>query len=276
MPIYQVVILALIQALTEFLPVSSSGHLEIAPRLFHWHDPGLIFDIALHTGTLVSILLYFFKDWLQLLGRGFGLKIGTDPELNKNPMMLWMIALATIPLGLAGLAFGKQAEGAWRSPYLIGTMLVVIGIFMWYAERAASHGNKDLGTMSWADGIVIGVSQALAVVPGTSRSGVTITTGLLRGLTRESAARFSFLLSAPAILAASLKGAHDIQKNGGIPTDMQLPFALGTLISGLGGVVVIAYFLKYLKRNSLMPFVYYRIIFGIIVVALAFFRVLAE
>ena len=133
-----------------------------------------------------------------------------------------------------------------------------------------------MGTMSWFDGVTIGVSQALAVVPGTSRSGVTITTGLLRGLTREAAARFSFLLSAPAILAAALKGAHDIQKGGGIPHNMQMPFLLGTVISGLGGVVVIAYFLKYLRRNSLMPFVYYRIVFGVVVIALAAFRVIGD
>lgn len=275
MPIYQVVVLALIQALTEFLPISSSGHLAVAPKLFGWEDPGLVFDIALHAGTLVAIFIYFFKDWIQLLGAGFGLKIGADPELKKQPMMLWMIALATIPLGLAGLVFGKQAEGAWRSPYVIGTMLILVGIFMWYADRGAI-GKKDMGTMTWLDGVTIGISQALAVVPGTSRSGATITTGLLRGLTREAAARFSFLLSAPAILAAALKGGHDIQKGGGIPHEMQLPFALGAIISGLVGVVVIAVFLKYLRSNSLMPFVYYRIVFGIIVIALAFFRVIAE
>ena len=275
MPIYQVVVLALIQALTEFLPISSSGHLAVAPKLFGWEDPGLVFDIALHAGTLVAIFIYFFKDWIQLLGAGFGLKIGDDPELKKQPMMLWMIGLATIPLGLAGLVFGKQAEGAWRSPYVIGTMLILVGIFMWYADRGAI-GKKDMGTMTWLDGVTIGISQALAVVPGTSRSGATITTGLLRGLTREAAARFSFLLSAPAILAAALKGGHDIQKGGGIPHEMQLPFALGAIISGLVGVVVIAVFLKYLRSNSLMPFVYYRIVFGIIVIALAFFRVIAE
>ena len=275
MPIYQVVVLALIQALTEFLPISSSGHLAVAPKLFGWEDPGLVFDIALHAGTLVAIFIYFFKDWIQLLGAGFGLKIGADPELKKQPMMLWMIGLATIPLGLAGLVFGKQAEGAWRSPYVIGTMLILVGIFMWYADRGAI-GKKDMGTMTWLDGVTIGISQALAVVPGTSRSGATITTGLLRGLTREAAARFSFLLSAPAILAAALKGGRDIQKGGGIPHEMQLPFALGAIISGLVGVVVITVFLKYLRSNSLMPFVYYRIVFGIIVIALAFFRVIAE
>jgi undecaprenyl-diphosphatase len=154
-------------------------------------------------------------------------------------------------------------------------MLIVVGIFMWYAERG-TIGSRDLGTMSWLDGVTIGIAQAFAVVPGTSRSGATITAGLLRGLNREAAARYSFLLSAPAILAAALKGARDIQKSGGIPHDMQIPFALGAIVSGLLGVVVIAYFLKYLRNHSLMPFVYYRIVFGIIVIALAFFRVIAE
>jgi undecaprenyl-diphosphatase len=275
MPIYQVIVLAVIQALTEFLPISSSGHLAIAPKLFGWNDPGLVFDIALHAGTLVSILIYFFKDWLQLLAGGFGLKYGTDPELKKNPMMLWMIALATIPLGAAGLAFNKQAESTWRSPYVIGTMLIVIGIAMWYAERG-TIGTKDMGTMSWTDGVSIGIAQALAVVPGTSRSGATITAGLMRGLSREAAARYSFLLSAPAILAAALKGARDIQKSGGIAHDMRVPFALGVIVSGVLGVVVIAYFLKYLRSHSLMPFVYYRIGFGAIVIALAIFGVISD
>jgi undecaprenyl-diphosphatase len=130
--------------------------------------------------------------------------------------------------------------------------------------------------MSWTDGVSIGIAQALSVVPGTSRSGATITAGLLRGLNREAAARYSFLLSAPAILAAALKGGHDIQKGGGIPHDMQIPFALGVIISGVLGVVVIAYFLKYLRSHSLMPFVYYRIVLGVIVMGLAFFGVIAD
>ncbi|HEY6391047.1 MAG TPA: undecaprenyl-diphosphate phosphatase [Bryobacteraceae bacterium] len=275
MPIYQVIVLAIIQAVTEFLPISSSAHLELAPWLFGWKDPGLTFDVALHVGTLVAILIYFFKDWVQIVGQGIGLNIGADPELKRNRGLLWLIAAASIPIGVAGYLFNKQAEGAWRNPYVIGSMLIVIGIVMWIADRSAT-GKKEMGNVSWSDGIWTGIAQALAVVPGTSRSGITITAGLFRGMNRETAARFSFLLSAPAIAAAALKKFWDIHKAGGIAPEMRVPFVLGIALSGILGAVVIAVFLKYLRRNSLMPFVYYRIVFGIIVIALAVFRVIAE
>ena len=274
MPIYQVIVFAIIQAVTEFLPISSSAHLELAPWLFGWKDPGLTFDVALHVGTLVAILIYFFKDWVQIVGQGFGLNIGSDPELKKNRNLLWLIAAASIPIGVIGFMFNKQAESTWRNPYVIGSMLIVIGIVMWIADRRAT-GTKAMDKVDWGDGMWTGIAQALAVVPGTSRSGITITAGLFRGLNRETAARFSFLLSAPAIAAAALKKFWDIHKSGGIEPDMRVPFVLGIALSGILGAVVIAMFLKYLRRNSLMPFVYYRIVFGIIVIALAVFRVTA-
>jgi undecaprenyl-diphosphatase len=275
MPIYQVIVLAIVQAVTEFLPISSSAHLELVPWLFGWKDPGLTFDVALHVGTLVAILIYFFKDWVQIVGQGIGLKIGDDPQLKQNRGLLWLIAAASIPIGVIGFMFNKQAESSWRNPYVIGTMLIVIGILMWIADRRATE-KKNMGDVSWGDGMWTGIAQALAVVPGTSRSGITITAGLFRGMNRETAARFSFLLSAPAIAAAALKKFWDIHKAGGIPPDMKVPFILGIALSGILGAVVIAVFLKYLRRNSLMPFVYYRIVFGIIVIALAVFRVTAE
>jgi undecaprenyl-diphosphatase len=272
MPLYQAIVLAIIQAFTEFLPISSQAHLWFVPYLFGWKDPGLTFDVALHAGTLVAVLIYFFRDWVQIIAHGIGISAGSDPELKRNRMLLWLLALASVPAGIAGLLFDKQAETNWRSPYLIAGMLIGVGILMWMAERRAG-GSKSMDRVSWGDGLIIGVSQALALVPGTSRSGITITTGLFRGLTRETAARFSFLLSTPIIAGAALKKLWDIHKEGGIPADMKMPFAVGTLISGVVGAVVIAVFMRYLRRNSLMPFVYYRIIFGIIVVALAIFRV---
>ena len=276
MPLYQVIVLALIQAITEFLPISSTAHLALAPWLFGWKDPGLTFDIALHAGTLLAILIYFLRDWIQIIAEGFGIHAGYDPQLRQNRRLLWLLALGSIPIGAAGLLFSKQAESTWRSPYVIGTMLIVVGVLMWFAERV-SRGKKDLGQVQWGDGITIGVAQALAVVPGTSRSGITITAGLFRSLTREAAARFSFLLATPAIAAAAAKDLWDMRKHGGLAPDMRVPFALGIAVSAIAGIVVIAYFLKYLRRKSLMPFVYYRIGFGIIVIALAaFFRFNAE
>jgi undecaprenyl-diphosphatase len=275
MPLYQVIVLALIQAFTEFLPISSQAHLWFAPWLFGWKDPGLTFDVALHAGTLVAVLIYFFRDWIQIVAHGFGLNVGDDPEL-RNRGLLWLLAIASVPAGIAGLLFEKKADTTWRNPYLIGGMLIGIGILMWIADRR-SRGSKSMDKVDWADGLWIGVSQALALIPGTSRSGITITTGLFRGLNRATAARFSFLLSTPVIAGAVLKKLWDVHKEGGFAPDMKTPFLAGTLVSGIAGALVIAVFMRYLRRNSLMPFVYYRIVFGIIVIALAaFVRVGAE
>jgi undecaprenyl-diphosphatase len=270
MPLFHVVVLAVIQALTEFLPISSSGHLVVIPKLLGWDDGGLQFDIALHAGTLVAIVIYFFRDWIQIIGQGFGLNVGQDSELKRNRMLLWLLAAATVPVGIVGLLFGKQAESTWRNPFLIATNLILFGVLMAIAEKR-SKGDKLVGSVGWGDGLIIGLAQALSPVPGTSRSGVTLTAGLFRNLSREAAARFSFLLATPAIAAAALKGAWDIHKAGGLAPEMKAPFLVGTVLSGALGVVVIAFFLKYVRRNSLMPFVYYRIVFGIIVVALTAF-----
>ena len=226
-------------------------------------------------GTLAAIVIYFFRDWLQIIAEGFGLRFGHDPEISRNPRMLWFILLATIPAGLAGLAFNKQAESSWRSPYIIGTMMILIGILMWIADRMASQ-RKHIGQVNGIDAGAIGLAQALAIVPGTSRSGVTITMGLFRGLDREAAARFSFLLSTPVIAAAVLKGAWDIHKQGGIPADMRTPFVVGIAVSAIVGAVVIGFLLRYLRRNTLKPFVYYRVAFGIVIIALAMFGFHAE
>lgn len=271
MPLYQAVVLAIVQGFTEFLPISSSAHLALAPWLFGWQDQGLTFDIALHIGTLLAVLLYFFKDWIQILGSGFGLRLGTDPDLRDNPGLLWMLAVATIPVGVAGLLLKEAAETTFRTPWVIGTMLIGVGLLMGYAERIALR-NKHLAHVSWFDSMAIGIAQALAVVPGTSRSGITITAGLFRGLDRASAARFSFLLSTPAIGGAAAKAFHDLYKAGGIPDAERAIFVTGILVSALTGCVVIALFMRYLRRATLQFFIAYRIVFGILILALAFFR----
>ncbi len=272
MPIFHAIVLGIVQALTEFLPISSTAHLILIPWFFGWSDGGLTFDVALHAGTLLAVIIYFFRDWVQIIAEGFGLKVGGNPEIQRNPKLLWLLAVASIPIGIVGYKFDKQADTVWRQPYVIGTMLIVVGIVMWVAERRRI-GDKAMDKVSWSDGIVVGLAQALSVIPGTSRSGATITAGLFRDMNRETAARFSFLLSTPAIAAAVAKKYWDIHKAGGIPADMKMPIIVGIIVSGVLGAVVIAFFLRYLRRDSLMPFVYYRIVFGIIVVALAaFFR----
>jgi undecaprenyl-diphosphatase len=273
MPIFQVIILGVVQGLTEFLPVSSTAHLALVPWLFGWKDPGLGFDIALHVGTLAAVLIYFFRDWVQILAQGFGARTGGDPDLSRNRHLLWLLAAATIPVGIVGYIFKAQAETTWRSPYVIGTMLIVVGLLMWASEYVGRK-QKDLGHVTPADAISIGIAQALAVVPGTSRSGITISAGLFRNLDRRAAARFSFLLSTPAIGAAAAKDFWDLIKHeGGLPAEMHAPFAVGIVVSAIVGCLTIKFFMDFLRKSTFAVFIIYRIVFGIIVIALAnFFR----
>jgi len=271
MPIHQAVILAVVQGLTEFLPISSSAHLALAPWLLGWKDQGLTFDIALHFGTLAAVLIYFFRDWLQIIGQAFGLKAGSDEGLRASPRLLWTIAAATVPIGVLGLIFKDDAETTFRSPWVIGFMLIAVGLLMLWAERVGRR-VKGIGQITVRDALTIGLAQALAIVPGTSRSGITITAGLFRDVEREAAARFSFLLSTPAIGAAALLAFKDLYDAGGVPAHEMPSFVTGILVSALTGCAVIGGLLRYLRSHSLRFFVAYRIIFGILVLALAFFR----
>ena len=273
MPLYQVIVLGIVQGLTEFLPISSTAHLAAIPWLLGWQDPGLTFDIALHVGTLAAILIYFFRDWVQVLAQAFGLRAEGDPDLKRNRMLLWYLIAATLPVGLFGYIFKTQAETTWRNPNVIAAMMIVVGVILWLAERAGRR-QKDLGHLDFADALSIGFAQVLSIVPGTSRSGITIAAGLFRNLNRESAARFSFLLSTPAIAAAAAKDFYDLLKHeGGIPPAMRAAFIAGILVSGITGCLVIRFFMDYLRKGTLNFFVAYRLIFGIIIIALAhFFR----
>ena len=218
------------------------------------------------------MLIYFFRDWLQIIGQGLGMNGGFDPELRRNRSLLWLVAGATIPVGIAGLLFKHQSEEIWRhQPYLIGGMLIGVGLLMALGERAGRK-LRDLGSLGGFDAAAIGIAQALAVVPGTSRSGITIAAGLFRDFDRQSAARFSFLLSTPAIAAAGLKDFYDLYKHGGLTDELRVPFAVGILVSAITGCLVIGFFMRYLRRGSLNFFIFYRIIFGILVIALAYFR----
>jgi undecaprenyl-diphosphatase len=268
MSVWQAVILAIVQGVTEFLPISSSAHLALAPRLLGWQDQGLAFDIALHFGTLLAVVAYFFRDWIQIIAQGFGASFGHDPELKRNPRLLWMIVAGTIPIGVAGLAFKEYAETHWRNPTVIGGMLVGVALLMWAGEKVGRR-QKRIDHLTWLDALSIGMAQALAIVPGTSRSGITITAGLFGNFDRATAAKFSFLLSTPAVAAAAAKAYWDLHQQGGVPADMRAVFAAGILVSALMGGAAISFFLKYLRRAGLGVFIWYRIIFGIIVIALA-------
>jgi undecaprenyl-diphosphatase len=267
MPLYQAIILAIVQGLTEFLPVSSSAHLIVIPEFLHWEDGGLVFDVALHVGTVAAVIIYFFKDWVQVIANGLGFSYGGSRLDENSRFLLWYLVVGTIPGAIAGWKLDRYAEHAWRSPYIIGTAAILIAIYMAVADRMPQEKN-GVDQMSWPTAIAIGISQAFAIIPGVSRSGSTIATARLFRLDRESAARFSFLLSTPIICGAAAKKFFDIYKEGGVPPGMRLPYVVGIFVSAAVGFVVIAFFLKYLRRNSLAVFVWYRVIFGIIVIAL--------
>lgn len=270
MPVYQALVLAIVQSLTEFLPVSSTAHLALTPWLLGWRDPGLAFDIALHLGTLAGLVIYFFRDWLEILAAAFRQRPQRGSEAAPHPRLLWLLALATLPAVATGLLFNRQAETTWRDPYLMGAMLIAVAGVMYWADRRGAL-RRDVGEITLADALWTGGAQAVAIVPGVSRSGITISTALWRGLNRPAAARFSFLLSTPVLAGAALKAAWDLHRQGGLAPNMQWPFLAGILASALTGWVAIAFFLSFLRTRSLRFFVYYRVVFGIIVIARAIF-----
>jgi undecaprenyl-diphosphatase len=276
MPLYQAIVLALVQAFTEFLPVSSTAHLTLFPWLLGWQDPGLAFDVALHAGTLVAVLLYFFKDWLTLALCGVGAKYPSNAtilEVGQHKKLFWYMVIGTIPGGILGALFEHKIEEHFRTPYVIAISLIAIGLVMWWAD-SKSPLTRPIEQSNITDALTIGTAQALALCPGVSRSGITITTGLFRGFTREAATRFSFLLSTPLIAGAvvsHLPKLIKLHKAGGL----DLPFStllISILVSGVAGYFVIAFFLRYLQTHTLKLFVFYRLLFGIIVLVLAFLQ----
>jgi undecaprenyl-diphosphatase len=275
MPLIQAVILALVQAVTEFLPVSSTAHLILFPWLLGWQDPGLAFDVALHMGTLLALLLYFFRTWISLLLPGVGIHYpasATPGEVSQRRRLFWFLMLGTIPAGIAGLKLEHFLEENFRRPIPIACSLIVVALLMWWAESRAARATRDIEQVTLADSLLIGVAQALALFPGVSRSGITIATGLGRNMKREAAARFSFLLAAPVLAGAAVHKLPEIihlHRAGAL--DMPLStLVISIAVSGVFGYVVIAWLLRYLQTQTLKIFIYYRIALGIIVLLLAF------
>ena len=274
MSLFQAVVLAIVQGLTEFLPVSSSAHLILIPKLLHWPDQGLAFDVALHAGTLVAVVLYFLRDWIELTLAGLGFhypRSAGNATVEHNRRMFWYLVAATVPGGIVGFLFEKKIEDYLRDPRPIALAMIAIALLMWYAEYVAKldHGMER---MSFADAMTIGLAQAAALFPGVSRSGITITAGLFRGMTREAAARFSFLLSTPIIAGAAAKELPKLVKMGHAG-QLDLPMStlwISVAVSAIVGYLVIAFFLRYLQTRTLKIFIYYRIAFGIVILLLAF------
>ncbi len=262
MDIFQAVILGLVQGLGEFLPISSSAHLVIVPWLFNWEDPGLTFDIALHIGTLVAVAIYFWKDWLQLITKGL-----TDAK-SREGRLFWYLVLATIPGAMIGLLLEKKAETIFRNPILIAIMLIVLGILLYWVDRTSAK-KIDAENINLKTSFLIGLSQALAIIPGVSRSGITMTTGLFLGLTRQGTARFSFLLSAPIIFGAAIVKLPHIIAN---PSIINTPFLVGMIVSCITGLASIGFLLRYLQTKTFFPFVLYRFILGAVILIMVLLK----
>ena len=267
MSILQSLILGIVQGLTELLPISSSGHLEIIPWLFNWtSDPNFNvafegFDVALHFGTFLAIAIFFFKDWINLIVGGFNQVV----KKKKTPegRMFWYLVIATIPGGIIGLLLDTFAGDVLKKPIIIAIALMVMGVILYFVDKKAKS-TTDYEHMTFKQTFLIGLSQCLAFIPGVSRSGITMTAARAMGVDRPSAARYSFMLSAPIVFAATIFKLKDFVFN--------LSFFIGVLASFIVGIIVIKWLLKFLQKGSFKVFAIYRVIFGLIILIVAFTR----
>ncbi|MBR5151528.1 MAG: undecaprenyl-diphosphate phosphatase [Elusimicrobiaceae bacterium] len=259
MTIFDAVLLGLVQALGEFLPISSSAHLVLLPYLRGQAYQGIAFDVMLHLATLLAVLIYFANDWYTLL------KQGLKAPRSKQGRVLWYLAAATLPAALAGLLLNDWAETTFRNPLLIAFCLIVFACLLWLADRQSGtqNGDPDIFTVPFGTVMLIGVAQALALMPGVSRSGITITAALFLGLSRPAAARISFLLSTPIIAGAALLEITKLTA-----TDFTAPLFWGFFSAFVGGLLVIGGLMKYIKTHSFDVFVYYRWILGAVIILL--------
>lgn len=267
MELFHSFILGLVQGLGEFLPISSSAHLIIVPWLFGWKDPGLSFDIALHWGTLAAVLLYFRRD-IGLLIVGFWHSLLPSTRNFKNDLhqkLAWLLIVASIPGAVVGKLLEEKAETLFRNPLLIAATLSGFGLILLVADRYGRR-QKELGRIGWSDALWIGLSQALAIIPGVSRSGATIAAGLGLGYQREAAARFSFLMSIPIILGAGLFHLKDLHYEMNYAD-----LAVGFLAAAISGFLSIKYLLRFIARHDFKPFVWYRFALTALILAVFYF-----
>jgi undecaprenyl-diphosphatase len=271
MTVLQAIILGIVQGLTEFLPISSSGHLILVPWLFNWHfllanpDLNKTFDVALHLGTFVAVVLYFWREIVKLIAawlRSIAARSLADPEAK----LAWLLLVSTVPAALVGVAFESFITDTLGKPWMIAVAMIVFAGFMYLVDHMARL-DRDLTSLGWLGALLIGVAQALALLPGVSRSGVTMMAGLLLRFDRESAARYSFLLSVPVIGGAAAYKSLEVVKNG-LPAGTQTPFLAGMVAAMLSGIAAIWFTLAYLKRHNFDLFVVYRIVVGVAVLIL--------
>jgi undecaprenyl-diphosphatase len=264
--VVQAIILGLVQGLTEFLPISSIAHLRVIPALLGWPDPGAAFSAVIQLGTLVAVLVYFGRDLGVMIRAVLQGIFDGRPWRKQEARLAWFILLGTLPIGVCGLVFKRYIEGEFRSLYVISASLIALGILLWVAERTATF-RRDVGQIGFVDSQAIGLAQALSLIPGSSRSGTTITAAMFLGLTREAAARFSFILGIPAIAAAGLFELRDLLRHGlsgaGMPA-----LVIGILTSAVSGYLAIDLLLRYLRTRTTHIFVWYRIGLGLLLLGL--------
>lgn len=265
MTLFEIIILAIIQGLTEFLPISSSAHLILPAEVLGWKNQGLAFDVAVHVGSLLAVMIYFRVDIYRLTIAWFS--TGFTSKMNADAKLAWFVVIGTIPAGLFGLLMKDWIELNARSALVIAITTIVFGLLLWYADVKATQ-EKSIKGLTLKDTVIIGLAQALAIIPGTSRSGVTMTAGLLLGLNRESAARFSFLLSIPIILAAGLFSTLDLLEDSSKVDWNALIY--GAAFSFVAAYLCIYLFLSWISRIGMLPFVIYRLILGIILLFIVF------
>ena len=258
----QAIVLAVIQGISEFLPISSSGHLILVPRLLGWPDQGLVFDIATHVGSLLAVLVYFRKELTALLRAVPRLFTREALQPGTDAFLLLGLGLGTVPAAVAGLLLSDFVAGAARNPRLVAINLIVFGLLLGVADRVGRR-TLEIAQVGWRHVVVVGCLQALALIPGTSRSGVTITGGLLTGLTRPAAASFAFLLYVPVMLLVTAKEIVDLAQGAGAGVGA-VPLALGFGVSALTSFAVIAFLLRWLQRRTLLAFVVYRVMLGVL------------
>ncbi len=266
---WQAILLALVQGVTEFLPISSSAHLILVPHVFGWPDQGLPFDIAVNTGTLLAVVVYFRHDLVRLARAGLasvglGRIAGAADVEPGETKLAWAIVVGTIPVGICGLAFYDWIATAGRDPLIIAAASIGFGLLLWWADRLSGR-ERDLSRLTWRDVAVMGAFQALALIPGTSRSGITITAGLLLGFRRPEAARFSFLLAVPVGFLAAAKDLWDIVQ-APPPSQDLLWMAVSLVVAAVSAYLVIGWLLDWLQRQNMTPFVVYRVALGLVIV----------
>lgn len=264
MEIIQSITLGIVQGMGEFLPISSTAHLILVPFFTGWQDPGLAFDVAMHAGTLLAVVLYFWRDWLDIFKIALWRKKYKSEKYNSN--ILWLLVIGTIPGAVIGFFLEDFVDGVFRNPYLIATTLAVFGLILFLLDKYAAH-KRELDKISLRDVLFIGLAQAIAIVPGVSRSGATISAGLALGLSRVSAARFSFLLSTPIILGATLSQVPDLIK-GGISSGI----ILGVIASAMSGYLAIKYLIKFVENYSYKVFFWYRLALALVIIGVAALR----